>query len=333
MQTATTTLPRGWFRVALSQEVGKHKTRAVRLLGRELVLFRDRHGTAHAVGAYCPHLGAHLGDAEVADGRVRCPFHGWCFDGSGRCVEVPFARKIPPRAELGSVITRERDGVIFVWNGASTPDFAVPRVPELAAGGWSTPIVWRRAIRGRFNDLKENIVDAAHFPATHAPVWRRFVAPPKIVEHTVEPTHFSVTMEAMLSLFGLRVGSRFRFDLHGPGIEIVHVATPSPMIFRFLSTPIDDGNIDFLALLQAPQQLVPGTTWLWRQLIRASVARDVNMDAHIWEHKRYLEKPILSDADGPIVMMRRWLSQFNEPALIAPAYRVGSPGSSSTPAA
>jgi nitrite reductase/ring-hydroxylating ferredoxin subunit len=317
MQTATT-LPRGWFRAALSHEVGRHKTVAVRVLGRELVLFRDSLGTAHVVGAYCPHLGANLAGATVDAGRVRCPFHGWCFDGNGRCVEVPFARKIPPRAELGSFITRERDGVIFVWHGASAPDFDVPRLSELASGDWSAPIEWRRNLRGRFNDLKENIVDAAHFPSTHAPVWRRFVAPPNIVEQTIEPTHFSVTMESTLSVFGLPVGSRFRFDLHGPGIEVVRVATPSRILMRFLSTPIDEENIEFLALLHAPRHLLPGLTWLLRRIYRASVARDAEQDARIWERKRYVDKPILSEADGPIIAMRRWLAQFNEPAARGP---------------
>jgi hypothetical protein len=144
------------------------------------------------------------------------------------------------------------------------------------------------------------------------------VAPPRIVELTNEPTHFSVTMESTVSVFGLPVDSHFRFDLHGPGIEVVRVATPSRIIMRFLSTPIDDENIEFLALLHAPRQLVPGLTWLLQKFLRAGVARDVGQDALIWERKRYVEKPLLSDADGPIIAMRRWLAQFNEPAARGP---------------
>jgi nitrite reductase/ring-hydroxylating ferredoxin subunit len=314
MQNATS-LPRGWFRAALSNEVGAKQPRSLRILGRDLVVFRDRNGTARIVDAYCPHLGAHLGDGTVDAGRLRCPFHGWCFDGEGRCVEVPFAKKIPPRAELGRWPTREVDGVIFIWHGAGEPEFPVPRVPELATDEWSQPLTWRRHVRGCFTDLKENIVDRAHFPSLHDPFWRRFIAPPRIVETIVEPTHFGVAMEATISLFGLEVGTQFRFDLHGPGVEVVRVATPSRILMRFLSTPVDAENIDFFALVYAPRLPVPGVTALLRRAYIASVTNDVERDIRIWERKRYIERPILSDADGPIIAMRRWLARFSDAQL------------------
>ena len=53
--------PNGWFRMAYSSEVAAGQVLALRLLGRELVLFRDEEGAAHVLDAYCAHLGAHLG--------------------------------------------------------------------------------------------------------------------------------------------------------------------------------------------------------------------------------------------------------------------------------
>src|SRR6476619_391537 len=143
---APSSFPRGWYRIALSDELGGGRTarawpwsRAVRPLtvrafGKEVVLFRDCAGRACAVDPHCPHLGAHLGDGRVDAGRLRCPFHGWCFDGDGRCVEIPFARRIPSRAQLASYRVRERDGVLFLWHDVAggAPDYEVPALPELA---------------------------------------------------------------------------------------------------------------------------------------------------------------------------------------------------------
>ncbi len=64
--------------------------------GRELVVFRGEDGVAHVLDAHCPHLGAHLGfGGRVEGGALRCPFHGWLWNGDGRCLEVPYAGRVP----------------------------------------------------------------------------------------------------------------------------------------------------------------------------------------------------------------------------------------------
>ena len=65
---------------------------ALHYFGRELVLFRTESGEAHAVDAYCAHLGAHLAVGGKVEGEgIRCPFHGWCYDGaSGQCTDIPY---------------------------------------------------------------------------------------------------------------------------------------------------------------------------------------------------------------------------------------------------
>jgi len=71
-----------------------------KLFGRHVVLFRDANGTAHALGACCPHRGTDLTKGAVVGGCIQCPFHGWRFNGVGQCVRVPSqpeSRRIPPR--------------------------------------------------------------------------------------------------------------------------------------------------------------------------------------------------------------------------------------------
>jgi phenylpropionate dioxygenase-like ring-hydroxylating dioxygenase large terminal subunit len=105
--------PHGWYRLALSSEVRHDRLLTVRAFGSEIVLFRDRAGKVSALDAWCPHLGAHLGDGRVVDGEVRCAFHGWCFDSTGRCVSIPHARRIPHRAYTRAWRVDERAGIVF----------------------------------------------------------------------------------------------------------------------------------------------------------------------------------------------------------------------------
>ncbi|MCU1283281.1 MAG: ksha1 [bacterium] len=306
--------PRGWFRVALGSELRQKEPLAVRLFGRDLVAFRDGRGIAHVLDGVCPHLGAPLGSGTVVDGCVRCPFHRWAFDGSGRCVSIPFASKIPPRAVVRSWPVAERDGVVFVWHDASgaSPDFEIASVPEIGAG-WSSPRPFRRHLRARLIDVKENIVDVAHFPALHRAAVMGFEKPPRVLRRWTTDVSFHMDVETEARLFGFPMRSRIRFDLHGPGIEDARVLSPVPLLLRFLTTPIDDGLLDFMVLAYAPRSRIPFLPWLQAAFFRRRVAREVAQDARIWERKAFQPRPVLSEADGPIVALRTWLSRFYEP--------------------
>ncbi|HXK25999.1 MAG TPA: Rieske (2Fe-2S) protein, partial [Myxococcota bacterium] len=82
--------PDGWYGLCLASELAPGEVKPLRYFGRELVAFRGRDGPARVFDAHCPHLGAHLGVGGKVEGDgIRCPFHGWRFDGSGCLVEVP----------------------------------------------------------------------------------------------------------------------------------------------------------------------------------------------------------------------------------------------------
>ncbi len=89
-----------------SSPVGEVKP--LKYLGRDLVAFRGEDGRARVLDAFCAHLGAHLGvGGTVVGNAVRCPFHAWCWDGDGNCVEVPYAKKIPAEG-ADAVVARPR---------------------------------------------------------------------------------------------------------------------------------------------------------------------------------------------------------------------------------
>jgi 5,5'-dehydrodivanillate O-demethylase len=80
---------RYWHAIAAVEEMEHRWTKRVRLLGEDLVLFKDRTGTFGLIGEFCPHRRASLAYGIPTDDGIRCPYHGWKFDGAGHCLEQP----------------------------------------------------------------------------------------------------------------------------------------------------------------------------------------------------------------------------------------------------
>jgi nitrite reductase/ring-hydroxylating ferredoxin subunit len=73
---------RYWVAVGTTHEL-KDIPQAVKVLGEDLVLFRDEFGRVGLLGAHCRHRGASLEYGDIQDGGLRCPYHGWLFDVGG----------------------------------------------------------------------------------------------------------------------------------------------------------------------------------------------------------------------------------------------------------
>lgn len=99
----TLPIPNGWFAVAWSKDLAAGEVRRLRSFDNEMVLFRTRSGRVCLLDAYCAHLGAHLAEGgRVVDESVRCPFHAWQYDGSGKCVHIfPMRRRFPRERACG----------------------------------------------------------------------------------------------------------------------------------------------------------------------------------------------------------------------------------------
>jgi phenylpropionate dioxygenase-like ring-hydroxylating dioxygenase large terminal subunit len=114
-----------WQPAALSDELDSDRpVRRVRLLGEDLVLFRDPDGRLGLLHRHCAHRGADLSFGRPEDGGLRCAFHGWLFDATGACLEQPaepvgshFCKSIRQPAYQ----CREANGIIFAYMGEGEP--------------------------------------------------------------------------------------------------------------------------------------------------------------------------------------------------------------------
>ena len=133
-----------WLAVAWSSSVVPGKLHAVRLLGRDLLLWRSAAGI-HCWTDLCIHRGAKLslGKIDEASGRecVVCPYHGWEYDSSGSCVRIPAQPEVSPpaRARVEAHKVREKYGIVWVCLGEARVDLpAFPRATRKDFG-WFRP--------------------------------------------------------------------------------------------------------------------------------------------------------------------------------------------------
>jgi phenylpropionate dioxygenase-like ring-hydroxylating dioxygenase large terminal subunit len=120
-----------WQPAALVDELTDDRpVKAVRLLGQDLVLFRDQSGRYGLLDRHCPHRGADLAFGRLEDGGLRCAFHGWLFDVAGQCLETPAepeGSKLCTRIQQASYPVQVRSGIVFAYLGPGAP----PAFPEL----------------------------------------------------------------------------------------------------------------------------------------------------------------------------------------------------------
>lgn len=141
---------------------------SVRLCDEALVLWRGRGGIPYAIKDLCIHRGTALSLGKVCGGDIVCPYHGWRFNGEGKCTlipQLPDPCKIPPKAKIDPYHCCERYGII--WVSLEEPAFPLPEVPEFEDPQWkfveTGPFFWRAGSARQV----ENFTDFAHFPFVH----------------------------------------------------------------------------------------------------------------------------------------------------------------------
>jgi phenylpropionate dioxygenase-like ring-hydroxylating dioxygenase large terminal subunit len=163
-----TWLRRYWFPVARSEDL-RDIPMAVKVLGEELVLFRDGRGRPGLLGLHCPHRGTSLEYGDIEPEGLRCCYHGWLFDVHGQCLEQPgeppestFYRKVRhlayPVQELG--------GLLFAYLGPGTPP-PLPRYRPLVDHSGQRRLEPVRYMDYNWFNFWENGADPVHLWVLH----------------------------------------------------------------------------------------------------------------------------------------------------------------------
>ena len=174
-----------WHVIGFGRDLAQGGVLAVRLLGRDLVLWRDHTGAAHAWEDLCIHRGSRLSKGCVVDDTIVCPYHGWRYDASSACVLIPATPHQPPptKARAFPYLVTERYG--FIWASLGAPAHGIPEFPEWPDDGFikvhAGPYLWKSS---GFRSV-ENFLDATHFPFVHSGVNGVMSTPDEIADYQV----------------------------------------------------------------------------------------------------------------------------------------------------
>ena len=312
-------LRRYWWPVGFSEIVDKTPV-PVRLLGEDLIMFRDGSGGIGLMDRFCAHRLVSLEHGRVESNGLRCCYHGWLFDTSGQCVQMPAEpddSKLHLEVKLKAYKTQELGGLIFAYMG---PDPA-PLLPNYdllvrddvnrtVSGSWEYCNWLQRA---------ENAVDVYHSMSLHAPVY------PSMALKRPEEVRWD------LRWYGFRQSSKYQGKLE----NVSHYIFPShtrrfnarvgeePSHFLHLRVPIDDENtITYFVKTVGTDDGKPGrlTTEGYEQNVQRGVYHKVDdgwwrlasadQDRAAQESQGVITdrtREFLASSDRGIVMMRKML--------------------------
>jgi phenylpropionate dioxygenase-like ring-hydroxylating dioxygenase large terminal subunit len=307
--------PFGWFVAGYSADLAVGEVVPLRYFDRDLVMWRGEDGTARIIDAYCRHLGAHLGYGGIVVGdRLECPFHGWRYDGRGAVCEIAYARAIPPSVKRPGdqpwpVV--ERNGFVWLWyhpDGVA-PQWEVRAFAEAEDANWTPFERFEWNVWGSIQSMAENTVDGAHFQYVHGhPGIPEF-------EHRFAGIERSATMRGRKATsFGDREMT-ITYGSIGPGQIWTRFSGLAEVMLLTGVTPVAHDHVHLrLAFTQPAEQARGPMTGAAREFVR-NICRQLDQDKVIWDRQRYVEKPPVSDGDGPIARFRDAYRQFYvEPA-------------------
>jgi phenylpropionate dioxygenase-like ring-hydroxylating dioxygenase large terminal subunit len=152
-----------WFAAAEAKSLSRRPL-GVTVLGTPLVVYRAN-GLIVAAEDRCPHRNVPLSMGRLDDGRLRCAYHGWCFDAGGRCVEAPGVVAELPQVELRQWRAEERDG--FIW--VAFPDKRERLIyrADVDRSAYQR-FIMSAEIEADFADALENLLDGTHTPFVHS---------------------------------------------------------------------------------------------------------------------------------------------------------------------
>jgi len=248
---------RFWLPVALSRELPKPDCPPVRLriLSEDLIAFRNTNGKVGLLSRYCPHRGASLFFGRNEEGGLRCVYHGWKFDTTGVCIDMPnepaecsFKHKIRQTAYP----TREAGGVIWAYMG---PQEIMPELPELE---WTLVPQNHVYVHKRFQHCNylqnvEGEVDSSHVSFLHREFrpekFNAAVAGQVLLAQAKDTAPRFLVQETE---YGLAIGARRNWDADQyywrvtkflmPSFTLIPSEAGSPINFT-AAVPVDDKNM------------------------------------------------------------------------------------------
>ena len=308
---------RYWQPIAAAKELEESPTKQVRLMGEDLVLYRDKAGAYGMLDLHCPHRRADLSYGMVEERGLRCNYHGWAYDEKGNCISQPFEDIAHPEANFKEKIkikaypVKEKAGLLWAYMG---PD----PVPELWDWDIFNEIGYKSIVFSpipcNWLQCAENDIDPVHFEWLHAN-WTQHLRGERNPE-TRLPTHLKIDFE------DFEWGIEYKRLVEGQEEwQIGRVALwPNALYVTHFEwrVPVDDHNtlsvcwnIDRLPGDEPFEQ--PSVPYFWSPITdpvtgRWITSHTVNQDIVAWVGQGAVsdrENEHLGASDAGVIMLRR----------------------------
>lgn len=160
-----------WYPLYLTKNIPNDAPLGLTVFHKQLVLYLDASGQLRCYEDRCPHRLAKLSEGQLVDGRLECLYHGWQFEGEGKCVKIPqlpAGAKIPKQACVRTYEVRDSQGVVWVWMSQRSPPNGskIPWFENFARPGFQD-ISTTHELPYDHSILLENLMDPAHVPISH----------------------------------------------------------------------------------------------------------------------------------------------------------------------
>ena len=333
-----------WYPIVRSEDLGPDKPEKVKVLGVNLVAFRDDDGKAYVLSDTCAHRGGSLGGAwsgpssapRIVNGCVVCPYHGWEFGGDGECRNIPsigYGTKPPPRAKIDAYPVQEKYGIVFAFLG-DLPEAERPPlldVEEYGQEGWRANSILILDVDYYYERSVENALDPAHNEFVHpthgfAGINRDTY---RVNEYDTEDHEQGYGMWFMHKfnappLTGKTWGKARQQsgDLYagggtyGPNTVITYINIQPGMGFRqyFFEQPVSDCRTRIFFLNMRNFMLEPEHDGPIHARNKAVAKQDIDVLLDVYPTQTPISntKEVLMPADKAIVAYRDWLAKFDE---------------------
>ena len=266
---------RYWLPALLSEELPTPDCEPVRLklLGEQLVAFRDTSGRVGLLDSFCPHRGANLFWGRNENNGLRCVYHGWMFDVSGQCLDMPSESadsNFQQKVQTTSYPTQEAGGVIWTYMG---PKEFTSEMPKLEFTQVPIDHVYAHK-RIQYNNYAQNVegeVDSAHVSYLH----RSFVTqdlPAQGQGLLAGSADRAPRFHVMESEYGLLIGAQREHEDENDYWRITQFLMPT-----YTMIPAEIGSmISFTAAVPRDDESMWGYTIAWhpdRPLTKDEIAR------------------------------------------------------------
>ncbi|MGW2953593.1 Rieske 2Fe-2S domain-containing protein [Streptomyces eurythermus] len=314
---------RGWHCLGLAESFQDGEPHEIEAFGTKLVVFRAQGtGRLHVLDAYCPHMGGNLARGTVKGDTVSCPFHGWLWKGDGVCADIPYARRVPPRARTRAWTTLEENKQLFVWydpEGAPPPEgVTIPRIEGAFSDEWSDWTWHTLRIDGSHcREIVDNVVDMAHFFYVHNsfPTYFKNVFEGHVAtQYQATAPRRDMTSSETVSAQG---DTRSVASYHGPSYMVVYLdmdvdgtTVETAMINCHYPVSADSFVLMYGALVKKLPGMTDEMAAESAAMASQGLAAGFEQDIEIWKNKTRIDNPLLCDQDGPVYQLRRWYEQF-----------------------